>query len=367
MRHLALVAALAMAACGSDSISQFRPDVDPLPDSARPDTGCTPETNSQFCVRFTTPCGELVQFDNCGVERNIVCGVCPDASVGTDADPVDPPDADPVDPPDAASSGLDASSPDVGVPPGPDASSPGLDASTTPGPDAARPGPDASSVVPPDASIPDPCLLMDCNDNSPCTTDFCSNATCQHNPLTGSCWLGGGIYGVCSNGSCCTGCLQSGSCRPGNTPDACGHFGGSCSSCDDNNPCTDDACPNYVSTITCQHPPKMNGTACPSGVCISGSCLPCGSPTQHCCSGGVCNSGATCGGTPPTDQCTACGGKNQICCPGRICDAADPSLMCYVDSFCRCGMNYGDPCCLDKTCAYGRTCSQMSQTEWNCY
>ena len=61
-----------------------------------------------------------------------------------------------------------------------------------------------------------------CDDDNPCTVDFCSASGCDHNPLAGD----------CDDGDACT------------TGDACaeGECVGALMACDDDDPCTSDAC-----------------------------------------------------------------------------------------------------------------------------
>src|SRR5439155_1450478 len=92
---------------------------------------------------------------------------------------------------------------------------------------------------------------VNCDDSSPCTTDFCDQGIgCRHTPVPDCCVADGD----CDDMSICTGfetCVSN-KCQPGMTLD-----------CDDHNPCTDDSC-NAQSG--CQHANNMapcdDGNAC---------------------------------------------------------------------------------------------------------
>lgn len=84
---------------------------------------------------------------------------------------------------------------------------------------------------------------------------------------------------------------------------------GTCSPCDDSNPCTADSC----GSSSCGHANVVDGTACPGGICTAGSC--CGG----CVSGGVCLSLAA-------ETATACGAAGAVC---ASCDDGNP---CTVDA-----------------------------------
>ncbi len=112
----------------------------------------------------------------------------------------------------------------------------------------------------------------DCDDKNPCTQDACAKASdCTHAPLTGA---------ACDDGKPCTG------------PDSCnkGVCGGNPKSCDDNNPCTIDACDD-TQPGGCMHPPTTapcsDGDACTSGdSCKAGKCV--GGAAKSCDDGNSC-------------------------------------------------------------------------------
>src|SRR4029077_1560013 len=107
-----------------------------------------------------------------------------------------------------------------------------------------------------------PGTALNCNDNNPCTSDTCDPvAGCQHTPVTNGT--------SCSDGNVCNGVetCQAGACAPGTALN-----------CNDNNPCTSDACDPVAG---CQHTPVTNGTSCSDGnlcngaeTCQAGACTP---------------------------------------------------------------------------------------------
>ncbi|HEV8202406.1 MAG TPA: thrombospondin type 3 repeat-containing protein, partial [Candidatus Polarisedimenticolia bacterium] len=137
-------------------------------------------------------------------------------------------------------------------------------------------------------------LPLNCDDNNPCTTDFCSptTAVCQHKS-------------ACDDGNSCTvdSCGPTGTCThqpaPNGTICTDGNFctvGDVCSSgicsgppknCDDGSLCTVDLC--QPSTGQCDHAPKNcdDGNACTTDSCLAstGQCVnlavPFGLPTLH--------------------------------------------------------------------------------------
>ena len=104
----------------------------------------------------------------------------------------------------------------------------------------------------------------DCDDNNPCTTDYCDPmAGCTHAPNSAS----------CDDGNLCT---TVDKCQGGNC------VGGPAPVCNDNNPCTDDAC----SPLTgCQFTPNNENCDdnndcttddhCAGAICTSNQPLPC--------------------------------------------------------------------------------------------
>ncbi len=110
---------------------------------------------------------------------------------------------------------------------------------------------------------------MDCNDNNPCTDDFCNSETgeCSNNPIEECCTSSD----ECADGDACNGtevCMDN-QCISGTPPD-----------CADGSPCTLDACD--IETGGCFHEPIdgcctldedcMDDDPCTLDVCFSDSC-----------------------------------------------------------------------------------------------
>ena len=96
--------------------------------------------------------------------------------------------------------------------------------------------------------------IRDCSDTDPCTLDTCDSVSgaCLHSP---------GPDGMaCNDGELCT------------AGDKCagGVCGGQVKGCDDNNPCTQDFC--NPASGACLAKPLADGTSCPGGHCMGGSC-----------------------------------------------------------------------------------------------
>ncbi len=158
---------------------------------------------------------------------------------------------------------------------------------------------------------------LDCTDNNPCTTDTCLPISgCSHKPHNEPCDDGDACTkadfctaGVCAAGKLVCPCEFNGDCDDGNactidtcvvgvgcqnvaktndsacsdgdsctSDDACaiGVCTGSAITCDDKNPCTEDAC---ASDVGCVHKPLQgkgcsDGDACTSGdLCVEGTCM----------------------------------------------------------------------------------------------
>lgn len=99
-------------------------------------------------------------------------------------------------------------------------------------------------------------LLVECDDNNPCTDDFCaSGAGCTSSPNASP----------CSDGSACTigDICDAGACQPGSALD-----------CDDSNMCTDDGCaPETGCTHSANLLPCDDGDACTmADSCASSAC-----------------------------------------------------------------------------------------------
>lgn len=176
------------------------------------------------------------------------------------------------------------------------------------------------------------------SDSHSCTQDICKGGACSHPLLSGRCLIGGACYNAgasqpqnscqtcepgqstsswtaAANGSACDSdnrsctrdICQNGGCTHPLQPDTC-LIGGGCYSLGQQqpgNPCGE--CNPGKSTATFSERP--NGTACPGGVCLAGSCC------------GGCTRGSSCfPGNTPAD-CGAGGGPCQTCAPTETCQA----------------------------------------------
>jgi len=135
-----------------------------------------------------------------------------------------------------------------------------------------------------------------CNDDNPCTIDFCNNGLCVHPPLQGPCC---NDDAECEDGNDCTTdrCID-GDCWYGAANGFCDHDGNPCTRgfCDlgvclnegpvaapcpydDGNPCTNDICNEFATG--CVHPP-MPGTICEDdgNVCTNDVCDDAGTCTH---------------------------------------------------------------------------------------
>ena len=146
-----------------------------------------------------------------------------------------------------------------------------------------------------------------CNDNKPCTFDSC-------NAATGLC-----VFAAVSAG---TSCEDGSKCTSGDTCDAVGTCSGTAVTCDDGNPCTDDACDLIGGG--CVHKdnelPCEDNNLCTVGtVCAAASC---GAPVN-------CDDGNPC----TADSCSA-GNCSHVaianCCASDA--ACDDSDACTLDS-----------------------------------
>lgn len=107
--------------------------------------------------------------------------------------------------------------------------------------------------------------------------------------------------------------------------------------CDDENPCTDDACDPQARGYVCVHAPLPEGTSCGDDViCVDGACVEaeCAfSVDGAACLGGTCLHGTCCTGCVADGMCasghhwSACGEYGvacQVCGPGTVC--VDPVI-----------------------------------------
>jgi hypothetical protein len=196
----------------------------------------------------------------------------------------------------------------------------------------------------------------DCDDGNPCTADLCdSGLGCQHSPLDGACSDGN----ACTTGDTC----QGGSC-----------VGGALVTCDDANPCTDDACDP---TSGCTHAPSdgpctdgdvcTTGDACVAGQCVSAGTLDCddGNP----CTADLCDAATGCHHDPTNVACSdgnacttgdmcqggACvGGAATTCDDDNLCtdDSCNPATGC-VFQLNQAPCNDDDLCTINDHCHLG--------------
>ena len=172
-----------------------------------------------------------------------------------------------------------------------------------------------------------------CDDKNTCTSDGCSPKTgCFHVPANDK---------FCQDGDACT------------ELDKC--FGGKCigqtKTCDDNNPCTKDACDpkNGNCGNTTFVGPCDDGKKCTTNtICTEGKCQgdpvqcdddnPC--TTDHCDTLVGCKYVAKAGGSPCSDG-VSCTLNDK--CDGGKCKGDDQCLNCTTDTQCL-GLNDGNPC-----------------------
>ena len=154
----------------------------------------------------------------------------------------------------------------------------------------------------------EPTTGPNCEDGNPCTSDIadCSTGACPHGPV--------------NNGSpCSTGTL----CSVGQTCQAGVCQGGTTINCNDDNPCTADACD---AAAGCTHTPGNNGNACNDGnpcttddACDAGDCV--GEPVEcvaidECHDIGECDSDTGTCDDPRKPNGTECG-RTGTCQSGR--------------------------------------------------
>jgi len=168
-------------------------------------------------------------------------------------------------------------------------------------------------------------------------TQACTRPASETNGLSCST---GPAAGTCVAGSCCTGCLDGSSCVGGTATTACGSAGGTCSSCNDGNALTTDACTAGACTHTC--------TGCMSGgVCVAGTA------TSICGSGGGACASCDDGKAYTTDACTggACTHACTGCTSGGACVAGTATAMCGSAGGACASCNDGNPCTADACSA----------------
>ena len=197
------------------------------------------------------------------------------------------------------------------------------------------------------------CTSTSCNDNNPCTTDVCTATGCTFTPATGQ---------TCNDGNSLTSndmCTSSGTCQ-GTAPQC------ATSGCNDNNPCTTDACTATGCTFT-----PATGQTCNDGNSLSSNdrCTSSGScqGTLPQCATTGCNDNNSC----TTDTCTATGcaftpgpaGQtcndgnsgtfNDMCTSGGACQGT--VAQCNVDADCGASSNQcmGPQVCSNHMCVAG--------------
>jgi len=250
-----------------------------------------------------------------------------------------------------------------------------------------------------------PGAQMTCGDDNACTDDWCQPGVgCVHVDNTAPCSDGNactaqdhcgdgaclpGPQIVCDDGNPCTtdacdllvGCVfsaASGDCDDGNEctiGDFC--LGGKCTYaapllCDDENPCTDDAClplsgcvsKNNSGACTDGDPCTVNDY-CAGGKCISGAAQTCedGNP----CTADLCAPNGTCLHSPIPGKCS----DNNVCTAGDHCsqgacvfdsvDNCDDDNVCTADLCdpvvgCTHKVKEQNPCDDGNVCTYGDNC-----------
>jgi len=191
-----------------------------------------------------------------------------------------------------------------------------------------------------------------CDDGNPCTDDSCNPLTgCVHTPNSAPCddldactmgdtCAGGRCVGAprsCDDGNGCTddtcrpeiGCVHTANRAPCDDGDACTTadtcsggicVGGPPRSCDDGNPCTDDACrPDTGCVYSPNAAPCDDGDACTTGdTCTQGTCTgtPLGCDDGDPCTDDTCDPHTGCGHTFNTAPCD----DGDFCTTGDACE-----------------------------------------------
>lgn len=163
-----------------------------------------------------------------------------------------------------------------------------------------------------------PSPALDCDDMDPCTVDTCD-------PVTGCANADAPEGAPCSDGDPCNGeeaCDAAGACVAGPPPD-----------CDDQNPCTADACDVMGG---CTHVDVEDGTACGDGDACNG---------DEVCMAGACSAGVALD-CDDQNQCTA-----DTCDPATGCAHASEPAGAACDDGDTC--TQGDACDGNGTCVSG--------------
>ena len=194
-----------------------------------------------------------------------------------------------------------------------------------------------------------------CRDGSVCTTDFCQPASgCHFTPVecddgnpcsTDVCDSQLGCFFVSANG---TPCEDGNPCTSGDFCAAKKCFSGTPNPCDDGNPCTVDSCD---AELGCEHTAIADGTSCSNNDVCDGA---------EVCGGGVCLPGVSLD-CDDSNQCTAdtcdpisgCANTNKAI--GTACDDADACTLGETCTAGACGGGAAKTCgdenpCTDDTC-----------------
>jgi hypothetical protein len=223
-----------------------------------------------------------------------------------------------------------------------------------------------------------------CAPNCPgreCGPDGCGKAgtcgTCRSGQTcdtqTGQC-----LGAACSPASCPNGCCdEDGDCQPGDSRQACGDGGVSCTQCGPNQFCS-------TETGTCRDNPPCSPETCPNGCCdLQNGTHVCRTDRRGCgpggpCCNGCCDNDQAC---LPGDDAGACGAGGSRCvacdplggqcdqgrcqcdannCPHGCCDdgPGNPGL-CFVDDPRFCASTGGSLC---VACPSGTSCCPGNQT-----
>ena len=267
--------------------------------------------------------------------------------------------------------------------------------------------------------------MFECDDGNPCTADVCNpQAGCQQTPLAGECddgnactladtCLAGKCVGTevvsCEDNNLCTtdschpldGCTYSFNSVPCSDGDLCtledhcvegACTGGEELACDDDNPCTDDACSPQSGCIHLPNDAECTdlnectvGDHCAGGECVITGMLTCddgnictndncdpiqgcitSANSQPCDDGDVCTDGDIC-----TDG--TCVPGNAVLCPddgnpctAELCDPADGCTFELVPDCCGNGVVEGGEECDDGNVADGDGCSAGCESGVGC-
>jgi hypothetical protein len=196
-----------------------------------------------------------------------------------------------------------------------------------------------------------------CDDNNVCTADSCDAALgCLHQPLGGAC----DDNNACTTGDACQGGVCTGTPVPCGDNDACNGVEtcdpvtGICNpgvppTCDDGNPCTDDACDPALGCIFTDNSLSCDdGSVCTTGdTCVGGVCA--GTPVP-------CNDNDACNGVESCDPVAGClPGTALDCDDNNPCtsDFCDPVLGCLHTPLSSGACDDGDLCTSGDSCVAG--------------